>query len=295
MAGDDKREPILTEIHALIGKVSGDARLSQCLVDGLALAKRGGNGQIADFCSRELAAYYVRDGETWPQWRVTESLKIPDFIEINTYTVHSTEQAIIDQLLSDLSHLNAKLTGDYWVPSIPDTEDVVRQTDDNDNGVRLMIRKLPAYIYSDNPDFKDVTLKVITPSTSIRSVLRATRREFLGRLLEWEKHTPMEPINPDPPKTEPAMPTQHINIKQFRGTLGNVSASNYQSGDHNTIQQGEDKDKKEGLWKGLLKWAGENVGKLVVSTVGAILLALIANFLNRRWGIDLTHWLGKKD
>lgn len=175
-------------LHSLIAKVqSSNSQLSECIAEGVGIARGVGVDSLAEFCSRELTAYFARDGEIeWPFWRRTESYKIPAGTGLNFQTVHPNE----DSYLADLATtLHAVLSPDYWCPSVGETEQQLSQMDEraaSGNGFSLCIRKLPMSLYNHDPKWANQMLSVITPTRSIREVLRRTKEEFTQRLLKIE-------------------------------------------------------------------------------------------------------------
>lgn len=223
---------VANDLHALIAKTqSATVRLSECLAQAIGLASRLGNDLLADFSRRELAPYFCIEGETqWPAWRRTDSYKIPSSMKLSRQSFHKSEDSFLDEFSATL---HAPLTPDFWVPSVGDTEESLKQIDDearSGKGFTLFIRTLPANMYTTDPDLADVELSVIVPSKSIREVIRKTRHEFVRRLLEIEKSISLEPL----PTTAAAAPT--VTIGTFQGVLGSVTGHNVVVGHQSSIR-----------------------------------------------------------
>jgi hypothetical protein len=171
---------VAAEFDALIAKVqSGEARLSHCLAEGVALARRLEDGALRGFCERELQPYSLREGEIAPSWRQAESYKLWGF-RLGAVQEKGFAEGAILQMLSQ--HPDVRLTQDFWHETIADAEELltcIAERAKSGTGFALPISEMTVTAYGEN-----VRLQVVMPTAAVRRVIAKTRAEFTRRLLE---------------------------------------------------------------------------------------------------------------
>ena len=124
---------VAAELDALIVKVqAGSARLSECLAEGVAVARKAGDERLREFCERELVVYRIKDGETYPPWRHISSYKFSSLFKLNTQQQYNTTE---NTALDWLSQQPWAVFGpDIWISDVAHTEDLLRHVASQQRG-----------------------------------------------------------------------------------------------------------------------------------------------------------------